>query len=74
VGGVRACVHDVGVILFLGGGRGRGRGDGTRVTGSGSIPRRGDRPGRAVSVTSRVDFIAIGASGRRGDTAVENGS
>jgi len=51
-----------------------GRGDGTRVVGSGSFPWRGNRPGRAVSVTSRVDFIEIGTSGWRGDTAVENGS
>ena len=68
---MRACVHDVGVILFLGGGRGGGRGDGTRVIGRGSIPRRGNRPGRAVSVTSRVDFVAIGTSGWRGNTLVE---
>jgi len=74
MGGVRTCVHDIGVVLFLGGGRGRGRGGGTGVVGSGSVPRRGNLPGRAVSVTGRVALNAIGTSGWRGNTAVENGS
>jgi len=44
------------------------------VVGSVSVPQRGNRPGRAVSVAGGVVFIAIGTSGRRGNTTVENGS
>ena len=67
-------VYDVGVVQILGGGRGSGRGGGTGVVGSGSVPRRGNQPGRAVPVTCRMVFIAVEASGRGGNTAVENGS
>jgi len=70
-GGVRACVHDIGVVFFLGGGRCGERGGGTGVVGSWSIPLRGNRPGRAVPVTGRLVFIAIGTSGWRGNTSVE---
>jgi len=59
-------------VLFLGRGRGGWRGGGTGVVSCRSVPWRGNRPGRAVSVTGRVVFIAIGTSGWRGNTAVEN--
>jgi len=59
--------------LVEGGEGGGGRGGGTGVVGSRSVPQRGNQPGRAVSVTGRVVFIAIGTSGWRGNTTVENG-
>jgi len=62
-------------------GRAEGGGGGKGVVGSGSDSQRGNRPGRAVSVTGRavsvtgrVVFVAVGTTGWRSNTAVENGS